>query len=141
MSDYDPPREGDIWHYSYLWHWQDERGETEGRKDRPVSFVATARTKTDELYLFILPITSKEPDADRQAIEIPQTECKRAGLDSSKRLWLILDEVNLDIYERSYFFEPGEKVGSFSPAFRLVALRAFKKLLVTRRIKTVKRFD
>ena len=141
MSEYDPPREGDVWRYSYLWRWQDKRGETEGRKDRPVSFVATARSQSGELYLFILPITSKEPGADRQTIELPQTELRRAGLDSTKRLWLIIDEFNLDIYERSYYFEPGEKLGSFSPAFRSVVLRAFKANYLSRRSKSVKRFD
>lgn len=138
MSDL--PHEGDIWRYSYLWRWQDKRGETEGRKDRPISFVAIASSAAGSTLLFILPITSQEPNRGTMAIEIPQTEIHRAGLDADKRLWLILDEFNLDVLEHSHYFEPSARIGSFSTAFRAVAIRAFRKCYLAKRAKAVRRF-
>ena len=135
------PFEGAIWHYSYLWRWQDKRGETEGRKDRPVSFVAVTPGRAGKTLLFILPITSQKPKRGTIAIEIPQTEIHRAGLDADKRLWLILDEFNLDVLEQSHYFEPRAKIGSFSTAFRVVAIRAFKKCYLAKRANAVRRFE
>jgi len=141
VSKDDPPREGDVWRYSYLWRWQHARNETEGRKNRPISFVAIAKTHSGEHVLFILPITSKQPDAETHAIEIPQTELRRAGLNISLKLWIVIDEYNLDMLERSFYFEPGGKIGSFSPKFRLTIIREFRQLFSARRSKPVKRFD
>lgn len=141
MNRNDPPQEGDVWRYPYLWRWQDARNETEGRKNRPVSFVAVAKTVSGEHLLFVLPITSKEPDTGAHAIEIPQTELRRAGLDSALRLWIVIDEYNLDILERSFYFEPGERLGSFSPKFRSTIVRQFRQLFSVRRSKPVKRFE
>ncbi|MCL2713969.1 MAG: hypothetical protein FWD68_05090 [Alphaproteobacteria bacterium] len=64
--------------------------------------------------LFILPITSVPPDTERLAIEIPQIERRRAGLDDMP-LWIILDEYNHDILESSYYFDPAGSVNSAKP--------------------------
>lgn len=137
----DNPFEGDVWRYSYLWRWQNEHGETEGRKERPVSFVAITTSSSDKTMLFILPITSQQPKKNKTAIEIPRTEIHRAGLDAGKRLWVILDEYNLDILERSYYFDANSKIGSFSSAFRLIVLKAFRKCYLAKRAKSVRRYD
>jgi hypothetical protein len=43
------------------------------------------------------PITSQPPAQDRFAVEIPEMEKRRAGLDATVRLWMILDDYNQDI--------------------------------------------
>ena len=53
------PEQGDVWSYNYLWRWQHERGETEGRKTRPTAFVATVTAADGRTDLFILAITDK----------------------------------------------------------------------------------
>ena len=81
------------------------QGETEGRKDRPVAVgVRVPRADGDLLLLF--PITTKEPEATRFASEIPLIEKRRAGLDPSLRLWIVLDEYNTDVVGQSYYLEP-----------------------------------
>lgn len=35
---------GQVIDYPYLWAWQDERGETEGRKNRPTCVVVAVRS-------------------------------------------------------------------------------------------------
>jgi hypothetical protein len=110
--------------YPYLWAREAARGETEGRKHRPVTVgVRLSRVEGDLLVLF--PITSKEPDAGRFAVEIPETEKRRAGLDAGLRLWIIFDEYNTDIVGESFYLEPEAPIGRFSKAFFLPLMRTF----------------
>ena len=67
--------------------------------------------------LYLLPITSLRPDDDRDALGIPVTEIRRAGLTDAQPLWIIFDEHNRDTLERSFHFEHDSKIGAFSRAF------------------------
>jgi hypothetical protein len=133
------PVQGDVWRYDYLWRWQHEAGETEGRKSRPVSFVAVVSDKYGKTNLFILPITSLHPAPHRIALEIPQIEQRRAGLDDNKPLWIMLDEYNHDIMGQSYYFNPNAKIGSFSAAFHKKVLKTFVSLARDKKLKRVPR--
>jgi hypothetical protein len=77
-----------------------------------------------DLVLFF-PITTKEPGPVRLAVEIPAIEKQRAGLDSDLRLWIILDEYNVDVVGRSFYLEPDPPIGKFSKAFFLPLMREF----------------
>ena len=134
------PVSGDIWRYDYLWHWQADVGETEGRKARPITFVTVIIDKTGQTNLLILPITSSPPAPDRKVLEIPQIEQRRAGLDDTP-LWIILDEYNHDVLETSFHFNPNEKIGRFSRAFHLKALKAFAFIAKERLTKRVMRTE
>lgn len=134
------PAAGDVWRYDYLWHRQHEASETEGRKARPVALVAVVKDKDGKTNLFILPITSSPPAADRFVLEVPQIERRRAGLDDMP-LWVMLDEYNHDLLEGSLYFDPNGRLGSFSAAFQQKALRAFTQLARDRRTKLVPRRD
>ena len=111
------PSSGDVWRYPYLWSWQAERGETEGRKPRPVTLAAVVPIRSTKTMLYLLPITSLPPDEDRDTLEIPTTEARRVGLTDEQPLWIILDEHNRDILEQSFHFEPDGRIGTFSKAF------------------------
>tara|TARA_B100000378_G_scaffold49439_1_gene36850 strand:+ start:110 stop:421 length:312 start_codon:yes stop_codon:yes gene_type:complete len=77
-----------------------------------------------DLVLFF-PITTKQPERNRFAVEIPAIEKRRAGLDVDVRLWIIHDEFDSDIIGRSYSLEPEPPMGRFSKAFFLPILRKF----------------
>jgi hypothetical protein len=116
---------GAVIRFPYLWARQAHAGETEGRKFRPtVVGVRVAKAKGEDV-LFLFPITSQEPQRGRFAAEIPDMEKRRAGLDSSIRLWIVLDEYNQDVIGRSFYLEPDPPLGHFSRAFFLPLLRAF----------------
>ena len=85
--------------------------------------------------LFIAPITSKAPDPGRTALEIPETEARRARLGSDLPLWVVLDELNADILETSYTLEERSPRGSFSPAFTDAILRGIQRLRAAGRLK------
>ena len=132
------PVSGDVWRYDYLWRWQHEAGETEGRKSRPVAFAAVVANKAGKTDLFILPITSVPPQG-RLALEVPQIERRRAGLDDDKPLWIMLDEYNHDVLEGSFYFDPTARVGKFSETFRKLALRSFIEIARKKQTKRVPR--
>jgi hypothetical protein len=115
---------GTVIRYPYLWAREARDGETEGRKDRPVAVgVRLGRMDGDLILLF--PITSRQPETARFSVEIPAIEKRRAGLDPTLRLWLILDEFNTDVVGRSFYLEPIPPIGRFSKAFFLPLLREF----------------
>jgi hypothetical protein len=121
----DELRTGCVIRFPYLWVREAERGETEGRKARPVAVgVRIVRPKGDDV-LVLFPITSQPPAAGRFAVEIPEMEKRRAGLDATLRLWIILDEYNQDTIGQSFYLEPEPPLGRFSKAFFLPLIREF----------------
>jgi hypothetical protein len=122
---FDNIQSGCVIRFSYLWARQAARGETEGRKDRPTAVgFRLPRAKGEDL-LVLFPITSQPPQPDRFAVEIPEMEKRRAGLDSLLRLWIIFDEYNTDIIGRSFHLEPAPPLGQFSKAFFVPQMREF----------------
>ncbi|MEQ8399304.1 hypothetical protein [Thalassobaculum sp.] len=119
MTRGDLLRPGTVFHYPYLWRWQATRGETEGRKDRPVCVLAAVVGPADGLtHLVLLAISSQPPRAGQQALEIPEMECRRAGLGEWTRGWVTVDEYNHDIAEHSYYLDPDQEfLGRFSKSF------------------------
>ncbi len=124
MSDYDDIQTAAVIRYPYLWSREADKGETEGRKDRPVAVGVRIPRPEGDLALFF-PITTKQPEVGRFAVEVPTIEKRRAGLDSDLRLWIILDEYNSDTIGRSFYLEPEPPIGRFSKAFFLPLLREF----------------
>lgn len=127
MSREYPP--GQVIAYPYLWAWQQERGETEGRKMRPTCVVIAVRSANDGLtHLALLAITTQPPQRGRVALDIPDIERRRAGLGDFMRCWIVVDEYNYDVAERSWYIEPGNHVlGRFSKAFVMKIATAFAK--------------
>ena len=93
---------GQVISYPYLWAWQNERGETEGRKARPTCVVVAVRGANDGLtHLALLATTTQPPQADRIALEVSAIECRRAGLADLKQCRVVGDGDNYHTAERS----------------------------------------
>nr|WP_234825844.1 hypothetical protein [Sinorhizobium meliloti] len=60
-------------------------------------------------HLALLAITTQPPQADRIALEVHEVECRRAGLSDRKRCWIVVDEYNYDVAERSWYIGPDEQ--------------------------------
>lgn len=116
---------GTVFPYPYLWGHQAARGETEGRKERPVVVGIRLRPEYGQDRVLLLPITSKEPEAGRYAVEIPEGEKRRAGLAPGSRLWIILDDVNTDRLGKSYYIASARPMGRFSRAWFVPLMRKF----------------
>lgn len=138
MAD-DFPKPGQIIDYHYLWRWQAIEGETEGRKKRPSCVVLVIKDHNGNHVLFLAPITSKQPAADRHAVLIPETETRRARLDRHIPLWVMIDELNADLLEQSYVLEDREPRGAFSPAFTDKLIRAVQEVRAAGKLRLSKR--
>ena len=121
---YDDIQTASVIRYPYLWAREAHKGETEGRKERPVAVGVRLSRPDGDLVLFF-PISTKQPEPARFSAEIPAIEKRRAGLDTDLKLWIILDEFNTDRVGRSFYLEPEPPIGRFSKAFFLPLLRAF----------------
>ncbi len=124
----DFPAPGQVFEYAYLWKWQADQGEEAGRKKRPSCMALVVQNAKGQTVLFIVPITSKQPSHDRFAIAIPETEAHRAKLDTHIPLWIIVDELNVDILEASYTLEDRTPQGQFGSAFTDTVLRGVQSV-------------
>ena len=135
------PQPGDVWSYPYFWARQARRGESEGRKSRPCVLAVTVGRPEGRTDVVLLAITTQEPLPGAQAMEVPETEKRRAGLDAGRRMWVILDEHNRDIVETSYYLEPQGKLGRIGVAFRKQVQAEFIRALQGRLSRIVGRAD
>ena len=98
MAGFPEPEAGLVISYSYLWKQEEERGELEGRKDRPCAIVLAVDDpdpKADgRTQVAVAPITHSPPHDPNVAVEIPLRVKEHLGLDS-ERSWVILEEVNI----------------------------------------------
>lgn len=77
-------------------------------------------------HLALLAISSKPPTPQQAALEIPEMERRRAGLDTASRAWVYVSEWNYDIAERSFYLAPAEQpLGNFTPRFLALVAKAF----------------
>ncbi|WP_374373707.1 hypothetical protein [Tabrizicola sp.] len=135
------PVEGEVWRYPYLWGWQDDRGETEGRKDRPTAIIAAVHDAQGQKHLFLLPLTTKPPHSRQNAVEVPVIEARRAGLTDSERIWVVLDEYNYDLLQESVYFDPDGKIGRFSRTFSKKLLAVYGVILAKQKSRRINRRD
>lgn len=120
-------RSGSVIRYPFLWAREFDKGETEGRKPRPTAVGFRLERPGGQDILILFPITTQPPQSGRFALEIPDTEKRRAGLEAALRLWIILDEYNEDVIGQSFYLEPSALIGEFSRAFFVPVIRTFIK--------------
>jgi hypothetical protein len=128
MTSFDDVLTGSVINYPYLWVREAESGETEGRKLRPSAVALRLKRDKGADLIVLLAITSKHPAPSEAAVEIPESEKRRAGLKADKRLWIVLDEYNTDTVGESIYLIPGSLSGNFGKTFFLALLRAFAKV-------------
>lgn len=89
-----PPVAGTVLRYRYLWRREEEGGDRRGHKDRPAAIILS-RTANGETI--VVPITHAEPLDPATALEVPEEERRRIGLDD-ERSWVILTEFNAFVW-------------------------------------------
>ena len=98
MTGFPEPEAGLVISYSYLWKEEEERGQVEGRKDRPCAIILEIDHPNAALagrkQVAVVPITHSPPHNPNVAVEIPLRVKEHLGLDSD-RSWVVLDEINV----------------------------------------------
>lgn len=87
------PQLGLVISYAYLWHYEQEQGQEEGRKDRPCVIVLAAEQAEDGLMVTVVPVTHTPPADPAHAVELPPAVKAHLGLDGSPS-WVIVSEGN-----------------------------------------------
>jgi hypothetical protein len=88
------PLPGLVIRYRYLWADDAAGGAEEGDKERPAAVVMVLDlSSANAARVFVLPITHASPPPGADAMEIPVSVCRSAGLDAG-RSWVILSEFN-----------------------------------------------
>ena len=78
--------------YAYVWNHEAQKGQDEGRKDRPCVIALTVERQRDgETMVTVLPVTHRPPDDSAAAVEIPQSIKRHLGLDDD-RSWVVVSE-------------------------------------------------
>ena len=135
------PHPGLVVSYAYLSADEHERGQEEGRKDRPCTVVVARQHVSGGLAVTVLPVTHSPSSDPSEAIEIPTAVKRLLRLDDD-RSWIILSETNDFIWPGPDLrtVEPGRPVyGVLPPAFfrqvrdRLLEVHTKRKLARIRR--------
>ena len=86
------PEPGLVISYAYLWGHEAQRGQEEGRKDRPcVIALAVERQPDGDMLVTVLPVTHRSPTEAGAAVEIPSAIKRHLGLDDA-RSWIVVSE-------------------------------------------------
>jgi hypothetical protein len=110
--------EGDVIVYPYRWRSERDEGRfVDGAKERPCCLVLLVTDSAGRETVILAPVSSKPPRADQTAIEIPEIERRRAGLEGYPQAWVFVDEVNADRVADSWYLEPQAPLGAFGRSF------------------------
>lgn len=95
-------------------------GKPRAGKERPVCVLIATRGADGLTHLALLAISSPPPGSGQTAIEVPEIERRRAGLDAGKRAWITTSEYNYDVAERSWYLDANQSpLGRFSKPFMI----------------------
>jgi hypothetical protein len=89
------PEPGLVISFNYLWRREREAGHEFGRYPRPCSIVVALQRESDgALTVLVVPMTTRPPGPEDDAILIPASVKRHLGLDADIPSWIIVDEVN-----------------------------------------------
>src|SRR5215469_4139403 len=142
MAGLPEPEAGLVISYSYLWREEGERGQIDGRKDRPCAIILAVEHSDPQAVgwkqIAVAPITHARPSDLAIAVEIPQRIKEHLGLDS-ERSWVILNELNLFTWP-GFDLRPIARnesrvdYGLLPPKFFQQLIAKFKELRVQRKV-------
>lgn len=94
-------------------------------------------TADDDEFVYLFPITSARPKRGGVAVEVPQIEARRAGLNNRVGHWIMLSEMLLDVSPSDGRVTLHRAVlppkGRFSGAFVKIVLAEFHKYSMNER--------
>jgi hypothetical protein len=137
------PEVGLVISYAYVWRHEYERGNEDGKKNRPCVIVLAVENEALGVRVTVAPITHQKPSGDAVGVEIPLRVKQHLGLDEDAS-WVIVSEVN-------QFTWPGYDVrpisgGRGTYAYGFIPPRLFASIksamfdvIVARRMKTTPR--
>ena len=81
-------------------------------------------------FVSLLPLSTQAPAAGQSAIELPEAEIRRAGLEAGRRIWIYTGEYNYDVAGHSYYIT-ANRGHCLSPTFMRSVFAAFRPTLMS----------
>ena len=78
----------------------------------------------------LVPLTTLEPENNPFALEVPEIELRRTGLDPSVRERVIANEYNFEAYMRTYYLEASALMGEFTSKRLSILFRPYQHLVI-----------
>lgn len=95
------------------------------------------RTPPPASSLFVFPLTSQQPSAERAYLAVTEIECRRGGIDYPS--FLILDEYNRFLETEAFDLEVAKPLGAFSGSYMRKIALSVKSVAGNRRLRAVPR--
>ena len=132
-------KQGMVFHYPFLWRHQHAKG-IEHAKDRTCCLAFKLKNKKFGDSYIILSISDQRGDSEH-VMEVPAKEKRKAGLDTFRKAYLHLSELNVEPSRGSFNLSPQPKIlGQFGEAFMddvseklAICIRAKAAVFLTRR--------
>lgn len=143
MAAFPPPEAGLVVRYDFLWPHEHLQGLRDG-KDRPACVVLVIPRPGNAMdpEVLLVPITHRMPAAGALALEVPQSEKRRLGLDD-ERSWISLEVANREDWPKGLVPVRGRDgtfvYGTFSDPFGRRLVSVLREAARTRRLRIIQR--
>lgn len=91
------PKPGMVISYSYLWRYEYQKRQEEGRKARPCVIILAVEKQKEGILVTVSPITHRKPKDKNIGVIIPTNIKQHLGLDHEDS-WIVVNEVNQFIW-------------------------------------------
>jgi hypothetical protein len=126
--------------FKYPFKWRYASGRDAEPKDRPVCMVLRVPHPSDIERIAIVPISDRAMAEDGLSVELPRVELVAAGLNSARRAFVHLNQVNFDRIDNSFSFNPNARIlGRFSKSFIAQITRQLVANIKNKRVTTIDR--
>lgn len=88
---------GLVLRYAYLWHGEAQRGQEEGRKDRPAVVVLRREIVRGALFVLVAPVTHTPVTPALRPVELDAVVKSQLGLDDQPS-WIVTHELNAFVW-------------------------------------------
>ena len=99
-------------------------------RHRPTAVSLLTTNKDGEAVVMLVPLTTLEPENNPFALEVPEIELRRTGLDPSVRERVIANEYNFEAYMRTYYLEASALMGEFTSKGLSILFRPYQHFVI-----------
>jgi hypothetical protein len=141
MTNDKPLLSGTVFHYPYLWGYEEDAG-IEHAKDRTSCLAISTIGQGGIVFLVIVAISDQASDDVMASLEVPETEIRRAGLNPGRKAYVHVNECNIDPLDLSWNFNPNAKqLGRFGKSFTEKIVASIARNLRAGALRKIDRFE
>ncbi len=126
--------------FRYPYKWRHQEGRDAEPKDRPECVVLRIPHPSGVERIAVVPTSDNPVAGEGLSIELPPLELAAAGLNSARRAYIHLHEVNFDRIENSFSFNPNARIlGRFGKKFIALVVKQLAANIRAKRVTSIDR--